>query len=58
MAYFPNFCSKKNSKKLGCHAQLHKGFYHPSKIQQNLMMKFQENTQTDVRRVGWIDPIS
>ena len=45
-------------KKSGCHAQLHKRFQHSGKIQRNLMIKFQENTQTDVRREGWTDPIS
>ena len=30
----------------------------PSKIQRNLMMKFQENTQTNVRKEGWANPIS
>ena len=28
------------------------------KIQRNLMIKFQENTQTDIRREGWTDTIS
>ena len=29
-----------------------------AKFQRNLMMEFQENTLTDVRREGWTDPIS
>ena len=34
---------------MGCQTQLHKGFWHPGKIQRNLMIKFQENIQTGVR---------
>ena len=46
-------------KKSGCHAaQLHKSFWHHGKILRNLMIKFQENTLTDVRREGWADTIS
>ena len=56
---FPNFCGKKSfSKKLGSHAQLHKGFQHHAKIKRNLIKQFQENTQTDSMREGWTDPIS
>ena len=59
LVHFPNFGGKNSfSKKSGCHAQLSKGFQHPSKIQRNLMIKFQENTQTDVRREGWTNHIS
>ena len=35
-----------------------KGFWHHDKIQRNPMILFQENTQTDVRRQTWTDPIS
>ena len=45
-------------KNVGCQTQLHKGFWHPDKIQRNLMIKFQENIQTGVRREGWTYPIS
>ena len=45
-------------KKSGCNAKLHKGFWHHAKTQRNLMIQFQENTQTDVRREGWTNPIS
>ena len=38
--------------------QFPKGFWHHAKIQKNLMIKFQEKTQRDVRRQGWTDPIS
>ena len=56
---FPQFWGKKSfSKKSGCHAQLYRGFQHPGKIQRNLKIKFQENTQIDVRREGWTNPIS
>ena len=63
LAYFWPFspilgANKRFSKKVDCPAQLHKGFYHHDKIQKNLMIQFQENTQTDGRREGWIDPIS
>ena len=52
----PQFWEQKSfSKKSGCHAQLHKGFQHHGKIQRNLMIEFQENTLTDVRRGGWTD---
>ena len=46
------------SEKSHSHAQLHKGLWHYAKIQGNLMIQFQENTQTDVRREGWKDPNS
>ena len=56
---FPNFGGKKSfSTNSGCHAQLHKGFWHHAKIQGNLMIHFYGNTQTDVRMEGWTDPIS
>ena len=45
----PIFCGKFFLKKSGCHAQLHKGFYHHAKILRNLMIQFQENAQTDGR---------
>ena len=46
--FSPIFGSKKFFlKKLGCHIQLHKGFWHHFKIQRNLIGQFQENTQTD-----------
>ena len=35
-----------------------KGLYHHAKIQGNLMIQFQENTQTDGRMEGRTDPIS
>ena len=41
-----NFFSKKSS----CYAQLLKGFWHYAKIQRNLMIQFQENTQTGLRQ--------
>ena len=57
--HFPNLGGKIFfSKKMGCHTQLHKGFYHHAKIQRNLMIQFQENTYTDVIPEGWTDPIS
>ena len=49
-----NFFSTKSS----CYVQLLKGFWHHTKNQRNLMIQFQENTQTDVSRQGWTDPIS
>ena len=53
------FGQKSFSKKLGCHAQFHMGFWHHAKIQRNLMIQFQESTQTDIRREGMMtDPIS
>ena len=57
---FPQILGQKKffKKILGCQAQLHEGFYNPGKIQRNLMIKFQENTKTDVRRQEWTDPIS
>ena len=57
--YFWRFFGKKSfSTKSSCYAQLLKGFWHHAKIQRNLMIQIQENTQTDVRRQGWTDPIS
>ena len=51
LAHFHNFWGKKRfSTKPSCYAQLQKGFWHHTKIQRNLMIEFQENTQTDVRR--------
>ena len=59
LAHFLNFGGKKSfSTKSSCYAQLLKGFWHHVKIQRNLMIQFQENTQIDVRRQGWADPIS
>ena len=59
LAHFSNFWGKKSfSTKLSCYTQLPKGFWHQAKIQRNLMIQFQENIQTDVRRQGWTDPIS
>ena len=56
---FPQFLVQKSfSTKSSCYAQLLKSFYHHTKIQRNLMIQFQENTQTDVRRQEWTDPIS
>ena len=56
---FPIFGAKKCfSMKRKCYAQLLKGFWHDVKIQRNLMIQFQENTQTDVRRQRWTDHIS
>ena len=58
---FPQFLGQKKffKKRSGCHAQLHEGFQHPGKIQRNLIIKFQENTQTDrFRREEQTDPIS
>ena len=60
LIHFPTFWCKKGfpEKTWLCHAQLDKGFkYHP-KIQKNLMIQFQENTQTENRTGGWTDPIS
>ena len=57
LAHFLNFWSKKSfSTKLSCYAQLLMGFWYRAKIQRNLMMQFQENNQTDVRRQRWTDP--
>ena len=43
---FPQFWGQKSfSIKLSCYAQLLWGFWHRSKIQRNLMIQFQENTQ-------------
>ena len=59
LAHFPNFWGKKCfSMKSSFYAQLYKGFWHHAKIQRNLMIQFQENTQTDVWRLRWTDPIS
>ena len=55
---FGTFSQFLGQKKSSCHAQLHKGLLHSGKIQRNLMIKFQENMQTDVRKEGWTDPIS
>ena len=41
-----------------CHAQLHNGLYHLDKIQGNLMIQSQENTQTDSWMEGRMDPVS
>ena len=47
LIHFPNFWSKQScSKKSSCHAQLLKVFWNHAKIQRNLMIQFQENTQT------------
>ena len=56
----PIFCEKFFKKNLavthnfksGCHAQLHKSFYHHAKILRNLMIQFQENAQTDGKTEG------
>ena len=54
LAHFPIFWGKKSfSKKLGCHAQLHKGFWHYVKIEENPKIQFHKNGKTDVRREGW-----
>ena len=59
LAHFHNFWGKKSfSNKSSCYAQLLKGFWHCAKIQRNLMIQFQENTQRDVRRQRWTDPVS
>ena len=58
LVHFPNIWGKKSfSTKSSCYAQLLKDFWQHAKIQRNLMIQFQENTQTDVRRHGWTDPI-
>ena len=51
------FWPKKKERfiKSDCHAQLRQGFW---EIQKKLVIQFQENSQTHVRREGWIDPIS
>ena len=46
------------STKSSCYAQFHKGFSHTAKIKRNLMIQFQENTQTDARKQEWTDTIS
>ena len=53
LAHFLNFWGKKRfSKKLGCHAQLLKGFsHHAKKIQRNLMIQ-SKKTPTDDRKDG------
>ena len=59
LVHFPNFGGKKGfSMKSSCYAQLLKGFWYHTKILRNLIIQFQENTQTDVRRQRWTDPIS
>ena len=59
LAHFPNFWGKKSfPTKSSCYAQHHNGFWHNAKINRNLIIQLQENTQTDVRRQGWTDPIS
>ena len=59
LAHFSNFGGKKGfSMKSICYAQLLQGFWHHAKTQKNLMIQFQENTQTDVKRPEWTDPIS
>ena len=55
--FWPFFGKKSFSTKSSCYAQLLKGFWHNAKIQRNLMIQFQENTQTDARRQRWTDPI-
>ena len=60
LIHFPTFWCKKSfpEKTWLCHAQLDKGFKYHAKIQKNLMIQFQENTQTENRTGGWTDPIS
>ena len=59
LAHFPIFWGKKCFPiKPSCYAQLLKDFWHHAKIQRNLMIQFQEKTQTDTRRLRWTDPIS
>ena len=59
LAHFLIFWGKKSfSTKSSRYAQLLKGFWHHAKIQRNLMIQFQENTQKNVRRQGLTDPIS
>ena len=56
---FPQFLGKTSfSKKWSSHAQIHNGYQNPGKIQGNLMIQFQENSQEDVKKQGWTDPIS
>ena len=50
LAHFHNFLGKKNFSTKLSYPQLLKGFWHYAKNQRNLMIQFQENTQTDVRR--------
>ena len=59
LAHFPYFLGKERfSMKSSYYAKPLKGFSHHVKIQKNLMMQFQENTQTDVRRQERTDPTS
>ena len=59
VAHFPNFWHKKCfSMKSSWYAQFLKDSWHHAKIKRNLMIQSQENTQMDVRRQGWTDPIS
>ena len=46
------------SKNCSCYTQLHEGSKCHVKIQRNLMIQSQENSQTDVRMEGQTDPIS
>ena len=51
---FFQFLERKNFfQKLACHAQLHKNSQQYAKIQRNLMIQLQENTQSYDRREGW-----
>ena len=59
LVHFCNFWVKKSfPKKLDCHTQFYKGFQHHAKIQTNLTIQFQENTQTDCRKKRGKDPFS
>ena len=40
------------------HVPCLKGFWHHAKIQRDLMIQFQENSQIEVRREGWRSPVS
>ena len=54
LAHSPNLCGKKKKfpKKSGSATQLDKAFYYHAKIQRNLMIQFQEKTQTDSMTEG------
>ena len=54
---FLQFLGQTFFKNIRLSCTLYKGFQHPGKIKRNLLIKFQDNTQTDVRKEGWTKPI-
>ena len=56
--HFPSFFVAKKLSQNIQHPKLDKGFYYHAEIKRNLMIQFQENTSSDSRMEGQIDPIS